>query len=349
MSQQNDEYLDRKGKLESEGKFELPLNIDTNKYFLGSLAYKDLLIIAPAAIISLLLFLLFRFAFSWYGTPPIIVSLSPALLIGMLQMIKHPIRRNVSLLKFKIIARWKYNNSTKTFFKKRGVIDMSKSSEDTRSQLQISDIFSGGYETVDGHFVKVLEVSSVNLSLMNPSEKRSIISSYKSFINEISFLKSYQIQQIAQPINLTQYLTHVKESALSNENHNKQHFSNSYFNYIDGIQTNRGMVSRKRYLIISEKIGSDRDKSLRELERKVNITRSSIENMLSGYFSLNARILNNEELLNLFYTCLNYDNAQAIGNFVMKRAENASSVSLGEKTAREIVGIYDRSLKEEIQ
>ncbi|MFS8542045.1 MAG: hypothetical protein LOD89_08145, partial [Tissierellales bacterium] len=57
---------------------------------------------------------------------------------------------------------------------------------DVRKKLGIKAIFSGAYETIDNHFVKVIEVSSVNLSLMNETELNNIYNAYRSFLNELN-------------------------------------------------------------------------------------------------------------------------------------------------------------------
>lgn len=335
------QYLDRRDKLASEGKFELPLNIDTRKYLLGPIAYVDLFYILPVACLSGLLIWIF-WLFGWRGTNPILVSVTPTILIIMLQANRHPVRKNVSLLKFRFLWRMAFKKRNKTFFRQRGVINMDKTSTDTRSQLEISDIFSNCYETTAGNFVKVIEVSPVNLSLMNKSEIKLVIQSYRSFLNEISFLKNIQIEQIAQPVNLQSYLNHVEHTTIKNQGPKADYFVNSYTDHIKDIQTDSGMVSRKRYLVISEPISNDREKSLKELERKTNIAKSSLENMLSGYFGLTARTLNNEELLKLYYTCLDYNNAQSIGDHVINRASKQSPISLDERTASRFVEAYTK-------
>jgi len=101
-------------------------------------------------------------------------------------------------------------------------------------------------------------------------------------------------------------------------------------------------------VVIDQPISSDREKSLEELERKVKVISASLENMIRGHERLNIKVLGNDELLKLMYTCLDYDNAQALGDYIVTRASNKVNISLGERTAREIIETYDKQLKEHI-
>src|SRR5690606_36561752 len=123
------------------------------------------------------------------------------------------------------------------------------------------------YETTDDRFVKVLEVSNINLSLKNKSETESIFNSYRNFINEVLITDRIQISQIAQPVNLTRHLMYIDEVTKEEviKNSAKRELIKSYKKYIDKTQKSRDMVQRKKYIIFDQKIGSDREKALQEI------------------------------------------------------------------------------------
>jgi hypothetical protein len=220
--------------------------------------------------------------------------------------------------------------------------------KDTRKELGIKNVFSGCYETTDNRFVKVLEVSSINLSLMNQIEKTRIFEAFRTFLSELQFIDSIQISQISQPVNLSKYLLQVDESTEGEKNFAKRMVISSYKKYIEGIQKSRNMVARKRYVIVDQSISNDREKALAELERKTTILELNINNMLRGYSKLNVKVLQNDELIKLIYTCLDYDNAQALGNHIVSRANNKVNISLGVKTAQDIISSYQRQIDEKI-
>lgn len=340
--------LDRKERFKGEGKVELPLNIDTKKYLIGNLSFHDLLILSPILLLSLIaLFILYSTGHLSKNT--IFASFVPTIILGAFQVLKHPIRKNLSFLQFRVIWRAKYNKRKKDFYYSKGEMNMANNTvQDVRTQLGIKDVFSGCYETTDNRFVKVLEVSSVNLSLMNSKERRGIFEGYRTFINELQIVKKIQIAQIAQPINLSQYLLYVDRQTEHESNVAKRMLTKSYKKYVENIQKSRNMVARKRYMIIDQAISSDREKSLQELNKKAMIIQSQIENMLVGYSKLTAKELNNDELLKLLYTCLDYDNAQALGNYIVGRAKNKGNISLGERSAKEIIAQLEKQLADSI-
>src|SRR5690606_32231638 len=129
--------------------------------------------------------------------------------------------------------------------------------------------------TTDNHVVKVIEVSSVNLSLMNETEIQNIFSSYRTFINELN-TKHIQISQIAQPVNLSQYMLYVDRKTENEKNHAKRMLKQSYKSYVENIQKSCNTVQRKRYIIIRSTTINDQEKTLQELERTAVIFQSKI-------------------------------------------------------------------------
>lgn len=343
----NDTLLDRKDRLKGAGKVELPLSIDTNKYLVGNLSFRDLFTISPFLIFSLISILVL-YGLDMLSRNTAIICAIPTLIIGTLQLIKHPIRKNLAFLQYGVIWKIKFKQRNKEFHYKKGEMDMANTNDqDTRKKLGIRNIYSGCYETTDDYFVKVLECSSINMSLMNNNEKSAIYDSYRSFLSE-SFTKSLQLSQIAQPVNLSQYLLFIDRETENEQDIAKRQLVKSYKRYIESIQKSKNMVSRKTYVIVKQKISSDREKSLSDLERNANITKTNLENMLRGYEALEVTILQNDELLKLMYTCVDYDSAQSLGNHVVARANNKVSISLGENSARDIIASLEKQLEENI-
>lgn len=338
-------YLDRKERLRGEGKVELPLNIDTKKYLIANISYQDLLIVSPFLVFSLILIYVF-YKLGLLSQSTVVISLSPTAFMLTLQLIKHPVRKNISFIKFNILWRLSYNKRQKEFYYRKGEIEVG-TMDDVRKKLGIKAIFSGAYETIDNHFVKVIEVSSVNLSLMNETELNNIYNAYRSFLNELN-TKHIQIAQIAQPVNLSHYLLYVERQTENEQDHAKRMLKQSYKSYIENIQKSRNMVQRKRYIIIRTPINNDREKALQEVERTAVIIQSKIENMLSGQTRLTAKTLHNDELIRLIHTCLDYENSLAQGDRIVDRAKNKMDVSMGEKTAKEVLKMFERKLYESI-
>lgn len=338
-------YIDRKERLKGEGKVELPLNIDSKRYIVGNFSYQDVLVISPMAVLSGILILIFH-SNDALSQGSIIGSLAPTVFIGMLQMIKHPVRKNISFLKHNFFWKFQFKRRQKEFHFKKGDIKMSNST-DTRKKIGIKNTYSGCYETTDGSLVKVMEVSSINLSLMNKSEQNYIYSGMRTFINELS-TKSIQIEKIAQPVNLSQYLLYIDRQTENEKNNVKNMLKESYKAYVGNIQKARNMVQRKNYIIIRVPISGKKEKALQEIERTQMIMQSKIENMLSGSNRLQVTPLQNEDLIKLLYTCIDYDNAQAQGDHVVGRGSNYMNVSMGESTAKSVLEQFEKKIYESI-
>nr|WP_316047516.1 hypothetical protein [Planococcus glaciei] len=58
--------------------------------------------------------------------------------------------------------------------------------------------------------------------------------------------------QVAQPINLTNYLMWFNEQVDQNSSYAKRVLKQGYSNQIERIQKSKNMVTRKRYLVISK-------------------------------------------------------------------------------------------------
>ncbi|WP_157891926.1 hypothetical protein [Paenibacillus crassostreae] len=207
--------------------------------------------------------------------------------------------------------------------------------KDIREQLGIKNIYSECYETTDNRFVKVIRVSSVNLSLLNKKEKAKIFRAYETFLNDLPrAMLPLQVSQIAQPINLTNYGRYVDDLMNKEESYPKTILAKSYLRYIDDIQKSKKMVTRNRYVILARPFNVlTRKKVLGELERDVKIVSTQIENMLGGRYELKAKVLDNEELFHLMFACIDYENAQV--NFSFKTSL-FSPLTVGERTYDEM-------------
>lgn len=294
----------RQEELEKEFKIELPLNIDPYRY-LFNFRIRDLFIVAPFVVLGL--FLEWQmFKVGWLNTYNVVIPLIPAVLVGACLLVKDPDRKNISLGR-RLLWSIDYSMREKEFmFDKQEKNDFSK---DIRSILGVFNITSGCYETLDDRLVKVIKVSSVNLETMPKNDKKRTLASWENFLQESDETWfPLMIPQYTKPVNLTTYLADVREKVRNNSKIQRR-FAESYINKGNEIQKDRSMVSKESYIVIAEK-GTD-ERSLKEVNRKAQLIKGKIENMLQGRYTLKAKILENEELFQLLYTTIDYENAQA--------------------------------------
>lgn len=338
--------LERKEDMRSKLMIQLPIPIDSKRYVMGKLAFSDLLIISPFALTALMLGTFF-FSIGVLNEFTIIIASSPIIGIAAMQFMKHKVRKNLTFLQYGVLWHYQFKKREKEFFNKKGVMEMGDK-QDSRRKVGIKTLYADCYETTDNRLVRVFEVSSVNLALSNKIEKRAVLDSFKVFMNTLNFVRTIQFAQIAQPINLDRHLRHMKKKNPNEDNQVKSMLQESYKKKIDSIQQSRDLVTRKRYIVLSEKIGNDAEKALDKIDQKSNLIISKIENMTFDQTSLSIHQLNNDELLKLMHTCVDYDSAVAVSDHIVSMAQNRSSMSMGEESAQQLIDTLSQQLKEKV-
>ncbi|AQQ55587.1 TrsD [Planococcus lenghuensis] len=341
-----DATLERQERLRERGKVELPLNIDTRKYLYGNISFYDLLIVLPFLLLGALVAYLLLKA-GYLNQHLLLIAFTPAMIVAVLQLNKHPVRKNLSLLQYKVIWKLKANARRKEFHYAKGALPAGKEEPDTRTELGLANIANGCMETTDNRIIKVLEISSVNLSLMNDLAKENVLEAYQSFINDMGE-KQIQLMQVAQPINLTNYLMWFNEQVGQNSSYAKRVLKQGYASQIEQVQRSKNMVTRKRYLVISKPINRSANGYM-QLETTANILKAKLEQMLSGYEKLDVNILDNDELLKFYYACLDFESAQAQGENITNKTNAKLDVVVGKNTAKALVEEYRQLLNDRFE
>lgn len=337
IAMRSEGYFERQERLRTSGKVELPLNIDTKKYVYGNISFQDVFVLSPFVLLGIVIsYSLYRFGY--LDQKLMLIAFAPTMLVAVFQLTKHPVRKNLSLLQYKVIWKLKANVRKKEFYYAKGDLPMSRKNGDTRTELGLVNIANGCIESSNRTLIKVLEVSSVNLSLMNELSKERVLESYQSFLND-SGEKQIQIMQVAQPINLTNYLMWFNDQLENDSSYAKRVLKKGYFNQIERIQKSKNMVTRKRYVVISRPITSS-DKDYLKIDTTANILKSKLEQMLSGYEKLDVTVLNNDELLRFYYSCIDFENAQAQGENIISKTNANADVIIGKNTAKELLNYY---------
>lgn len=342
-----DYAYERKEQMKKELKVQLPVPIDSKRYLIGPIAFIDLLIMSPFLLVTgISLFISYRLGI--LGQATILLSLLPTVVIASLQLIKHKVRKDIPFLVFGVLWKIQFKKREKTFYYRKGALDMADK-QDARRKIGVKSIFADCYETTDKRFVRVFEVSSINMSLMNHNEKKSVLESFKVFMNTLNFLKSIQFEQIAQPISLSRHINLFQQKNKNEENEAKRMLFKSYRTFMtDEVQKSRDLVTRKRYIVIAKKIGADREKALNDIDSQSQMLISKMEGTTFDYTTLSIKQLNNDELTKLMFTCVDYDSAIAIGDHIVSRASNRSAVTVGTDTARQMVETLTREINEKI-
>lgn len=331
MNEESHAY--KKQKLREKGLIEIPMAFDPSRYFIGNIRWMDVVYTFPFIILSMFIIYLLQRTGN-LNTSSLLFSFLPAVLVLTMFWVKHPDRRNVSFVKT-IWWRIQHMFSQKTFeYTKERKENMG---EDIRSQLGIYNIANDCFETLEGNtLVKVIDVSSVNLTGMSYRDRDRVYTSYQTFLNNYAQgAFPLQINQFSKPINLKNYLVWVKQEISDDQSLVKRLLAESYIEKTNEIQKSKNMVSKARYIVISEKIGTNKERALQRISENSERMVSGVENILNGKFKLKAKVLDNEELFELIYSSIDYENAQ-ISQSIQRNSDLNTPFSFGRKTYEEM-------------
>lgn len=325
LAQEGYDSFQHKEQLRKEGKVEVPLMIDPARYFIGNIRVKDVAYSLPALIFSLLIIYML-YETGNLRTFLLVFSFLPAVLVFTFFWVKHPERKNIPFIST-LWWRLKYNQDKKLYEFTREV--EGNMSEDIRSQLGVYNISNDCLETLDNRLCKVLEVPSINIDGLSERERDRVLKDYQTFLQELPVdTFPFQTHQFSQPINLSSYLEWVRESVAKERDVYKRLLAESYIAKGNEIQKAKNMVNKARYIIVSVKIGSNKERAIEKVSFKAEQIRSSLENTFSRKYEIDPLILNNEQLFQYIYACIDYENAQ------IRQEANRKDISLPYSTTK---------------
>lgn len=214
----------------------------------------------------------------------------------------------------------------------------------TQQFLPIKEIRDGVVLMKDGSMRAVVMVSSINFALKNEDEKNSIISSYQSFLNSLSY--PIQIMVRSRKLHLDKYLGEINKALSLQSNELLKLQTTQYIDFINELLQYANIMEKRFFVVVPfypsgmEKVGF-----VKKLLSTENSTHSSFEmnkielnqrvdHIISelGSVGLRCVLLNTEDLIELYYTVYNPDTS---GEEKLRDAEllEAPIISAGGKNA----------------
>lgn len=211
----------------------------------------------------------------------------------------------------------------------------------TQDQLALDYIRSGIFKLKSGGYRLLIELPSVNIDLMEPEEKEVILQQYRQILNAIDF--PFQYLQQSRIVDISEYLATLEGYARTEKNPLLKKQIEFYTEYLIELIRDRSVLTKKFYLVVpydeekesknhssyvaekkkkEEKKKKKAQKKNRELEeendiyleekrfekaRKILYARGSMIERAFRRFDIAPKILNDQELLELFYTVYNKD------------------------------------------
>lgn len=197
------------------------------------------------------------------------------------------------------------------------------SSASTQQYLDILEIKDDTVVMRDGTLRVVLAVSSINFALKSEDEQNAIISSYVSFLNNIS--TPIQIVVQSRDLNIDNYIEYLKNKEKEQTNRLLKIQTGEYIEYIKELVSMGKIMNKKFFVVIPYSPFSDKRKGflsqlseifkpatvlkLKEtkfLKYKDNLSRR-VDSIFSALLSLGVDVkqLNTQELIELYYNSYN--------------------------------------------
>lgn len=182
-------------------------------------------------------------------------------------------------------------------------------------------LVAGMYEnyevTKTGNLVGILEVSGINLDLLNDNEQQDVFSDYGAFL--MSTLgegvdDSLQFIEPTIPVNMTEWLNGLKRKYLDlKNNHPEEEFKiqliASYLDHFTTVQNSKNMTTKQHLLIvkvpIKDKTMENLDLAVNNLDEKINQVKRDLENALTD-FDLTAKVLSSQEVQEILKNLINF-------------------------------------------
>ena len=156
----------------------------------------------------------------------------------------------------------------------------------TETMLTISEIRNDTIIMKDGWLRAILKINGLNLDLKNWDEQQIVLEQYKKFLNGLE----YPIQILVRNtfLDLSNYLNYIKENLNNIENSVLKWQGQAYYNFLENIDMQQGLIYNKEFYIIVPYYESEDD--IKQIKRSrwgkvldVLNAKDSVEKVVSRY------------------------------------------------------------------
>ncbi|MDN6501796.1 MAG: conjugal transfer protein, partial [Tetragenococcus koreensis] len=181
----------------------------------------------------------------------------------------------------------------------------------------IQGLYQNYEVTKTGNLIAILEISGVNLDLLNDSEQENVFEEYSAFLMSTvgeGINDSIQFIEPTIPVDMNNYLNGLKKNYLklkreSPEQTFKIQLLASYIDHYTEIQNSKSMTTKQHLLVIKVPI---KDKTFESLElaaslldEKTEQIKRDLQNSMIDY-DLSVKTLNAREISNILQNLINF-------------------------------------------
>lgn len=176
----------------------------------------------------------------------------------------------------------------------------------SRRQIKIKEVKDNILILPNHEYRMVIETSSINFELKSDEEQDVLLESYQNFLNSLP--GALQILIRVREVDVDRYLEEISKNKLTEkEDVYKTQISN-YCSFIKSVVSGNKILSRRFYIVIPYKQTThERDFSV--IQEHIHLQRDIVVRGLEK-IGMKARILESLELLDLFYSFYNPQQAK---------------------------------------
>ena len=181
----------------------------------------------------------------------------------------------------------------------------------TQSFVPIREIRNGIVILNDGNMRALLSTTSINLSLKGEDEQMGIITGFQSFLNSLDF--NIQIFLQSKKLDIRNYIELLKDREKDIKEDLLKIQIKEYINFIQKFTEEQNIMTKNFYIVVPYDIpsitGNVKNISDIEFVKNENQLMQRISIVISGLTSigLNLKMVNTEEVVNLYYKLYNHN------------------------------------------
>lgn len=211
----------------------------------------------------------------------------------------------------------------------------------TQDHLALDYIRSGIVRLKNGGYRLLLEIPSVNIELMEGEEREGVLQQYRQILNAMEF--PFQFLQQSRIVDVSEYISKLNGFSKAEKNPLIKKQTEYYTEFVEELIRDRSVLTKKFYLVVpydeekelKNKSGYQAEKERRkqkelaknkknaqqaeeedevfleekrfEKARKMLYSRGLMIEKAFRRFEISPKILDDQELLELFYTAYNKD------------------------------------------
>jgi hypothetical protein len=194
---------------------------------------------------------------------------------------------------------------------------VSKAKESIEEMNIMQAMYKDYIVTKTGYLAGIIEISGINLELLNNFEQADVFDTYNSFLMSTlgdNIDEQQQYLDMTIPVDFNEYLLSYKKRYLDEINKEKPNYAraNLIASYIDDLtqkQQNQDMSTKKHLLVVRERINNKTltalDKTVQDLNETIQQYISRLEDSFDNY-ELQAKKLSGKEISKVLKNLINF-------------------------------------------